>query len=114
MLATAVEETHSVYLDLIEPLEARVGFGQLGRKGSLGYEDKRVMIQGNFHPRSLSTHPPSRLVFELGGRFTTFRCRVAINEDVPAGRSHAQFSVLADGRHVTVVPMVTAGEEPRE
>jgi predicted O-methyltransferase YrrM len=106
--------TNSVCLDLIEPLEASVGFGQLGRKGSLGYENKSVTVKGSFYPRSLSTHPPARLVYELGGRFATFYCKVAINEDVPAGRSHAQFSVLADGRHVSVIPLVTAGEAPRE
>jgi predicted O-methyltransferase YrrM len=104
---------NSIFLDSVEPLEVRVGYGQLGRKGSLGYEDKRVIVQGHFQPRALSTHPPARLVFELGGRFATFRCRLALNDDVSAGKSHAQFSVLADGRHVAVAPLVTPGESPR-
>jgi hypothetical protein len=113
-MSSAVAETASVSLDLVEPLEARVGYGQLGRNWSLGYENKRVTIQSSFYSRALSTHPPARLVFELGKRFATFRCKVTINEDVPAGKSHAQFSVLADGRHVSVTPLVTAGQAPRE
>lgn len=109
-----VIEPYSVCLDAIEPLEVRVGYGQLGRQGDLGYEGKRVSVQGSFYPHALSTHAPARLIFHLGGRFATFRCQVAINEDVPAGGSHAQFSVLADGRHINVAPLVSAGEAPRE
>ena len=115
MLAQSLDlEVHSVSLDSIEPLEARVGYGQLGRWGDLGYEGKRVTVNGSFYSHALSAHPPARMIFDLGGRFATFRSQVAINSDVPEGQSHAQFSVAVDGRHVAVVPLVGAGEAPRE
>src|SRR4051812_7312153 len=103
-----------MHLDQIPPSSARVGYGELGRGGRLGYEDKAVALQGRGYEHALSTHPPARLRFDLGGRFRRFRSRVAINDDVPAGRSHADFAVLADGRRVAGASFVLAGQPPRE
>jgi predicted O-methyltransferase YrrM len=102
----------SLFLDTVSPRWATVGYGGLGRQGSLGYEDKQVTAGGRTWESALSTHPPSRLVFDLEGRFARFHCQVAINDDVPAGASEADFSVLADGRRVAAVRVV-AGEPPR-
>jgi predicted O-methyltransferase YrrM len=113
-MSSSAEEKQPVYLNSIEPVEAWVGYGEFGRHGNLGYENKQVTLHGKVHSRALSTHPPARLVFDLGGRYAVFRCKVGLNEDVPAGKSHAQFSVIADGRHVAVAPLVTAGHPPRE
>src|SRR5258708_1636795 len=104
----------SIFLDTLNPTHVQVGYGQLGMKGNLGYEDKRASVRGTLYPQALSTHPPARLVFDLGGRFATFRSSVAINDDVPSGRSSAQFSVFADGRLKAVAALVNAGEAPRE
>ncbi len=102
-----------MYLDFLFPLEARVGYGVLGTRGSLGYEGQAVVVQCRPYQHALSTHPPARLRFELGGRFARFRCQVALNDDVTPGRSHADFFVLADGRHVAIAAHVVAGESPR-
>ncbi len=103
-----------MYLDDLTANEARVGYGELGVHGSLGYEDLRAVVQGQHYEHALSTHPPARLRFDLNGRFASFTCSVAINDDVRPGRSHAHFFVRADGVEVACVPYVVAGDPPRE
>jgi predicted O-methyltransferase YrrM len=102
-----------MYLDALKLLSAQVGYGSAGLNGALGYEDKRVVVKGTHYAHALSAHAPSRLVFELGRRFAGFRCHVALNDDVPAGRTHADFALLADGRQVALESYVRAGDPPR-
>src|ERR1700755_238102 len=87
-----------MFLDSLKPVEAKVGYGALGLGGELGYEGKAVSVGRRAYEHALSTHPPARLVFELGGRFEWFRAEVALNDDVPRGASHADFVVAADRR----------------
>lgn len=101
------------YLDTLSPVAVQVGYGALGLGGQLGYEDKAVSVGRRGYAHALSTHPPARLVFELGGRFEWFRAQVALNDDVPRGASEADFVVTADGRTVASALRVAAGEPPR-
>ena len=101
------------HLDTLSILEAQVGYGELGLYGSLGYEDKKVMVQGQQYRHALSTHPPARVQLDLDGRFAVFRSQVALNDDVRRGVSQADFVVIADGSQVAVAPYVVAGETPR-
>src|SRR3954469_16351021 len=102
-----------MYLDTLSPVDVQVGYGALGLGGELGYEGKAVSVGRRAYAHALSTHPPARLVFELGGRFEWFRAEVALNDDVPRGASHADFVVAADGRPVAAARRVAAGEPPR-
>jgi predicted O-methyltransferase YrrM len=102
------------HLDALRPLQARVGYGSLGTGGALGYEGKDVSVGGVRYAHALSTHPPARLLYDLGGGAASFSCRVALNDDVPPGASHADFAVIADGRTVARANEVAAGERPRE
>jgi predicted O-methyltransferase YrrM len=102
-----------IYLDTLPPADVRVGYGALGLRGELGYEGRPVSVGRKAYAHALSTHPPARLLFELGGRFEWFSAEVALNDDVPRGASHADFVVTADGRAVASAPRVTAGEPPR-
>jgi predicted O-methyltransferase YrrM len=102
-----------VYLDTLVPVESAVGYGVLGTRGQLGYEGKSVTAGGRAWPHAISTHPPARVRWQLDGGWTSFRCMVALNGDVPAGRSHADFEVLADGVRVAQAYRVTAGAAPR-
>jgi len=86
----------------------------VGKYGELGYEGKRVTVRGRSYTHALSAHPPSHLCFALEGRFETFRCEVALNDDVTLSASHADFQVSVDGRQVAPMPFVVAGEPPRE
>jgi predicted O-methyltransferase YrrM len=102
-----------MYIDSCPLLEAQVGYGDLGMYGSLGYEGKKVSAQREPYAHALSAHPPARLRFHLGGRFASFHSRIALNDDVRAGASHADFAIVADGREVAVEAYVRAGEPPR-
>ncbi|HKG13455.1 MAG TPA: NPCBM/NEW2 domain-containing protein, partial [Pyrinomonadaceae bacterium] len=102
-----------MFLDSLSPVDVRVGYGALGLRGALGYEGKAVSVGRRVYAHALSTHPPARIVFDLGGRFDWFRAEVALNDDVPRGSSHADFVVAADGRTVAEARRVTAGEPPR-
>jgi predicted O-methyltransferase YrrM len=102
-----------VYLDSLSPQNVIVGYGALGTGGNLGYEGKHVSVQRRRYDHALSAHPPSGLRFEVGKRFASFSCQVALNDDVPAGASHSDFVVVADGHEVAVESYVRAGEPPR-
>ncbi len=102
-----------MYLCNFTPLVAEVGYGGLGVNGELGYENLRVSVGGKSYEHALSTHGPARLLFELDGRYASFNCQVALNDDVPAGASNATFVVLADGREVASELFVWAGTPPR-
>lgn len=97
------------YLDALPLEDASVGYGSLGLHGRLGYEDKLVAFAGDSFPHALSSHAPARLAFRLGGRYSRFRSRVALNDDVPSGATHATFSVFADNRLLAVAPHVAPG-----
>jgi hypothetical protein len=101
------------YLDSFTLSSYVVGYGTLGTSGSLGYEDKSVTVRGYSYRHALSAHPPARLRFQLNGRFRGFRCTVGLNDDVPVGRSDADFVVLADGRQVAEANFVIAGTGSR-
>jgi predicted O-methyltransferase YrrM len=103
-----------MYLDSLSFESAEVGYGGVGLHGKLGYEGQSVSVQGRSYAHAVSTHPPARVVVGLNRRFAGFRCHVALNDDVPAGVSHADFAVLADGQEVGVASFVRAGEPPRE
>jgi hypothetical protein len=89
-----------------------VGYGTLGQGGDLGYEGKRVSVQGQPCVDALSAHGPARLQFELEGGWLSFTCRVALNDDAAGSGACAHFLVLADGREVACAPSVRAGEPP--
>jgi hypothetical protein len=102
------------FLDTVSPLQARVGYGTLGSGGRLGYENKAVVVQGRAFEHALSTHPPARLLYHVGGSATRFRCLVALNDDVARSGSYADFAVVADGREVACARGVGAGQPPQE
>ncbi len=61
-------------------IHGETAWGELGLHGDLGYEDKKVAIQGQSRYHSFSAHAPSRLVFALERKSAVFRCGVAIND----------------------------------
>ncbi|MBP8251563.1 MAG: NPCBM/NEW2 domain-containing protein, partial [Herpetosiphon sp.] len=102
------------YLDTLPITESHVGYGSLGAGGNLGYEHKRVTVQHQHYDHALSSHPPARVRFQLNGQFRQFSCSVALNDDVPTGRSSADFFVLGDGRELAKATFVRPHEPPRQ
>ena len=104
----------------IAPLEsipidrADVGYGALGVGGELGYEGGQVIAGGRPWTAALSAHAPSRLAFSIGGAYAHFRSGAALNDDVPAGRSRADFHVVGDGRIIASALGVVAGGPIRD
>lgn len=102
----------SVALDELEPLSAQVGWGGLGCHGELGYEGGAVVVGCRRYGSALSTHPPARVRFAVPAGARRFRAAVAINDDVAGCGSHADFSVLVDGRVAAEAPHVRGGSGP--
>jgi len=94
-----------MYLDSLTLLQTKVGYGDVGMHGSLGYEGRSVSVRQRPYEHALSTHPPARMRFHVNRRFASFNCQVALNDDVPAGLSHADFAIVCDGREVAVEPL---------
>jgi len=103
-------ETH---LDDLRPAYSKVGHGQLGINGDLGYEGKRVEIGGRRTAHALSAHAPSELHFELDGSYDQFSAEVAINDDVSGPITSADFQVLVDGKLAAIAHNVCPGGLPR-
>lgn len=111
---SVVEDRQAVrWLDDVEAIDAWVGYGGLGRRGSLEYEGAQVVVGGTAYAHALSTHGPARVVFALDGAATAFRASVAINDDAAGRPTHAHFLVRADGRLVAQAAYVLPGEPPR-
>lgn len=103
-----------MYLDQLPLIDKAVGYGDLGTGGRLGYDRQDVRVAGALHSHALSAHAPSRLSFFCGGEFQGFSCQVAINDDVTANQTSADFTVFADDCLVAVATQVRAGDPPRE
>lgn len=103
-----------VYLDQLTLIEQAVGYGSLGTQGALGYDGRKVSVQGHQYTHTFSAHAPSRLVLECHGHFNEFHCKVALNDDVAMKGTAADFLLYADDRIVGAVPLVRAGDPPRE
>ena len=98
-----------MFVDDLSLLGADTGYGALGLRGNLGYDGRVVAAQGQRYAHAVSAHPPSRVSLQLSGRFLRFQCHIAINDDVTADATHADFAVLADGREVGVAWYVPRG-----
>ena len=100
-------------LNELTPISCEVGYGEPGFHGELGYEGKRVEVNGEFRPKSLSTHAPARIMYSLEAACEFFCCEVALNDDVPPDASAADFLVIADGKLCGIARNVRSGQIPR-
>ena len=86
-------------IDQFPVLDWFASYGRLGLLGRLGYENQQVRVQGRAFQHSVSAHAPSEVRFMLPpGDGSTLCCEVALNDDVAARRTGADFLVLADNR----------------
>lgn len=102
------------WLDTLEPHHIQVGYGDLGRHGNLGYENKPVEINGELRSHSLSAHASSKLTYHLRGHYSHFYCQVAINDDVGSDSTSADFQILVDGRLAAIARNVRSCQIPRQ
>ena len=90
-----VERIDGVFLDALEPLEVTQGWGTLQRNRSVW--EKPMTIAGRRFRRGLGTHAPSRIVYELGGKWRRFRCWAGADQ---ATGPTITMEVRVDGRTV--------------
>uniref|UniRef100_A0A7C4LJE9 Glycosyltransferase n=1 Tax=Schlesneria paludicola TaxID=360056 RepID=A0A7C4LJE9_9PLAN len=109
----AASDSGRMFLDQLRPVGSQVGYGTFGVSGDLGYEGKRVEVCGQVRNHALSTHGSARVIYDLNGRFSRFCCQVAMNDDVPADVTAADFLVLADGRVTGIARNVRPHQIPR-
>lgn len=101
-------------VDQFPILDWFASYGRLGLLGRLGYENQQVRVQGRAFQHSVSAHAPSEVRFMLPPGDGRLRCEVALNDDVAARRTCADFLVLADNSVLAAVPGVRPGEPARK
>jgi len=94
-----------LYLSNLNEGDATVGRGQFGKAGSLGYDNRRITVNGIVMAQGLSMHPPengsSHARYALQGRFRTLAGSVAINDTGVGKPAVGQiFVVRGDGRQL--------------
>ena len=105
---------NATFLDELPFVDAVTAWGAVGLHGDLGYDGGRVRVRNTPYLHAISAHAPSRVRVRLDGGYTTFRCHVALNDDVRSGASCADFRVISDGRLVAAAQRVVAGGLPIE
>ena len=94
-----------LFLSELTELEATVGRGVFGKGGSLGYDGRRITVNGIPMAQGLSMHPPengsARVQYNIQNRFQTFAGSVAINDTGVGKPGIGQvFVVRGDGRQL--------------
>lgn len=97
------KEPEPEYLCDLPERDVAVGVGDFGKKGDLGYWNKRITFKGVPSPHGLSMHPPdrgsARVAYTLKKQYRTFRAMVAINDDIDDSSVTALvFKVCGDGK----------------
>lgn len=122
-----------MYMSRMVPAEKRVGYGNMGVNGYLGYEDKFVTIKGQTYMDSISAHAQSEIVYELDYQYAWLTVGCAINDtgtsdaevefQVWSGknllgvaknvnRTHGVIHLDIDARNVRQVKLVTKSASP--
>lgn len=99
-----------LYLDDLPLLHQKVGFGGLGRHGSLGYENQQVVINDRRIRHALSTHPPASLTYQLNEQYQRLETFVGFNDDVAWEITSADFNIYADGELVESAKKITPSD----
>lgn len=112
MKVDAVEET-PLHLSDAEWVEAKVGWGET-RRNAFWFDKKNpasafLVLKGKFHDKGLYAHAPARHVFDLGGKWKTFKSTVGLQQGAgPQGS--AVFVVKGDGRILRESAILRDGE----
>jgi len=92
----------AVFLSDLPELDVKVGHGRFGKRGDLGYDDKRIVVKGMPSLNGLSIHPPANgaaaVSYLLGKKYRSLKGTAAINDDVANTEVALTFKVLGDGR----------------
>ncbi|QDV17105.1 putative glycosyl transferase [Gimesia panareensis] len=99
----------NTFLDDLPLVKKKVGFGNLGRHGCLGYENGHVIVKNRRIKHSLSTHPPASLTYQLDGHYNSLESFVGFNDDVSGRTTSADFNIYADGELIESAKNISPG-----
>jgi hypothetical protein len=98
-----------IYLDSLEPLEARQDWGELRRNASV--QGNPMRIGSKIFSRGLGTHSNSRIVYKLGGRYRRFTAYVGADKEVMGNT--IVFEVWGDGKKLWESGVMTVNDEAK-
>jgi len=125
-MTTPATQPATVFLADLKEEKSAVGYGQLGKKGDLGYVmpgsgETRILMQGKHVRNGLSMHArsgaPAFVLYRLGGKYHTFVTSAAImkHPERPEGCvTPLTFVVLADGRELWKSSAMQKPDQPAE
>ena len=89
----------TVYLDDLQPIDFKIGYGRLGKHGDGPKDDSRCTVKGVVPAHSLCTHPPNNgaahVAYQLGGQFRAFKATATLGE---TSATPLTFRVFGDGQ----------------
>jgi hypothetical protein len=91
-MSRPVERIQGIFLDAIEPVSVKQGWGTLQKNRSVW--EKPMMIAGRQFLRGLGTHAPSHIRYALDGQFKRFQCWAGADS---ATSPTIKFEVRVDG-----------------
>ncbi|MBC7328445.1 NPCBM/NEW2 domain-containing protein [bacterium] len=101
--------SQGVYLDSLQPKEAKQDWGELHRNKSV--QGNPIHIGSRIFRRGLGTHANSRIVYQLDGRYRKFTAYVGADREVSANT--VVFEVWADGKKLWESGLMTVNDEPK-
>jgi hypothetical protein len=84
-----------MYLDQLTPKEKLISYGDLGVKGSMGYQII-PSVNGQNYNHIVSAHASSILKYELDGKYKSFHSYIALN-DSSSDDALVEFQIICDG-----------------
>ncbi len=89
------------YLSDIEWTEAYTGWGTIRKDRSV--DGNPISLAGNTYRKGLGCHAPSKITYELGGKWSFFEAIIGIDDEAGkgySGHATATFQIWADGKKV--------------
>ncbi|MGQ9650529.1 MAG: NPCBM/NEW2 domain-containing protein [Phycisphaerae bacterium] len=98
-----------IYLDRLEPVSVKQGWGGLMKNKSVW--DKTMCIGSQVYHRGIGTHAPAEVVYDLGGKYTTFH---GLAGQDAAANGTISFEIHVDGRKSWESGIMTRLDSARE
>ena len=101
----------ATYLSELEPLEARLtGYFDAAERVAV-VKDRNVLggplaVRGTEYPKGLGTRSKSRIVYNVGGRYSRFEATAAL-DDLAGGKGSVRFVVEKDGVRIFESGLIT-------
>ncbi len=98
-VGSAARAGERVWLCDLPEQNAKVGFGEFGKRGQAGFGGHRIVVDSEFSPHGLGMHPEAaRVDYQLGKKYRTFQATAAMNDSAGDGTPRPViFRVFADG-----------------